>query len=217
MIFKHCLICDSLISHKETICFECSKKLESSYLNRTFTTCSKCGYPLIDKVYSCPECSNRKGNYIFSLYDYRESFAREVLEHYKFKNEKKFSKLYASVIKPYIANYDVVIPVPSSEKSLKNRGWDQMVEICKQLKCSNIKYVFKNVNSFSEQKFLNREQRIINSIDKYCLVDVDIDVNSKILVIDDITTTGATINSCINLLKDHGFKNVDGLTLYAQI
>lgn len=216
MVFNHCIICDSIIKRNSVTCVFCSEKLKKCKLDNIFKTCKICGYPLLSNIYKCTECQKRSNNYILSMYDYRNSFVRELLVNYKFNYKIEYSRLFASIITKYIEDFDYVIPIPSSSKSLLKRGWDQMYEICKHLDKDKVRCVLVNNSNGPEQKELNREERLHAAENNYKLVDCSISKDSKILVIDDVTTTGATMINAINLLKENGFHNVFGFTYFVQ-
>ena len=124
------------------------------------------------------------------------------------KNEKFFKILNS---------YDTIIPVPISKQRRKERGYNQSELIAKELsKYLQGKYeekiLIKTKNIIAQSK-LNKEQRQKNIKDAYKLFEKEKVKNKKVLLIDDIYTTGNTVNECCKTICNSNVKKIDVLTI----
>ena len=112
------------------------------------------------------------------------------------KNEKIFEK---------IKKYDKIITVPISKKRLKTRGYNQSYLIAKEIaNQTNLELVNNcliKTKNIKEQSKLNKEERKQNIQGVYELKNQQLIENKKILLIDDIYTTGSTVNECSKILR----------------
>ena len=116
-----------------------------------------------------------------------------------------------------LKKYDIIIIVPVSNKRKLERGYDQCELIAKEIsKNFNIQYnekcLLKNRN-IQPQSLLTKEERIKNVENVYSVKNQEKIINKKILLIDDIYTTGSTVNECSRILKQAGGKNIGILTI----
>ena len=104
-----------------------------------------------------------------------------------------------------IQNYDTIVPVPISEKRLKARGYNQSLliarEIANQLNLELLNNCLIKTKNIVEQSKLNRDDRIQNVKGVYDIKNKQLIKNKKILLIDDIYTTGSTVNECSKILR----------------
>lgn len=207
------------------VCGICGK-LSQNYL------CNKCQKILksqakfiIDKKEDC-NLNFNKHLYIFKY----EGIIRKEILNYKF-NEKSY--LYVTFVNFLLKNekffkilksYDKIIPVPISSKRRNERGYNQSELIAKHiinrlsekekdlsLECiSNCLIKNKNI---VEQSKLNKEERQKNIQGVYTLKNKEILIDKKILLVDDIYTTGSTVNECCKILKQASPRIIDVLTL----
>lgn len=186
--------------------------------------------PLVSLIYRCPGCNSDSRPAIYSLYDYRAPFFRHILEQWKFEGRRSYTALiaeeYLCALKKNYADLSsvVLVPVPCSPESLKKRKWDQMKDIVLYLKRKHgIKYNFlikNNKDVSGQQKTLDRKQRISAAGGKYAINEIKAckaDKSKTHVVLDDITTTGSTIKSCVNLLNENNFNTGTAVTLMAEI
>lgn len=152
-----------------------------------------------------------------------EGIIRKMILNYKF-NDKAF--LYKTFVNFLLKNenlfeilqsYDTIVPVPISNKRLKQRGYNQSLliakEINKYLKVNlNYKSLVKNVHVIQQSK-LNKEDRLKNIQGVYKLNNKEILESGNILLIDDIYTTGSTVNECSRVLKSANVNKVGVLTI----
>ena len=148
---------------------------------------------------------------------------RKFLIHYKFNDQ---SYLYLTIVNFLLKNkkifeilksYDTIIPVPISKKRRKERGYNQSELIAKEMaKNLGIEYntdCLIKVKNIVEQSKLNKEERQKNIQGVYELHKQNKLQNKKILLIDDIYTTGSTVNECCKILKQASPKQIEVFTL----
>ena len=145
------------------------------------------------------------------ILDYKfneKSYIYETFVNFILKDEKIFEKLQT---------YDTIIPVPISKTRMKERGYNQSFLIAKALGNKLNIHIETNclikTKNVIEQSKLNREERKQNIQNVYELKNKQILNNRKILLIDDIYTTGNTINECSKILKQANPKRIDVLVL----
>ena len=199
--------------------------------------CGICGK--LDKEYLCKRCQKMLENetiweikqnvnpYIFfqefiSIFKY-QGIIREKIIDYKF-NEKSY--LYKTFVNFLLKNqkvfekiesYDKIIPVPISSKRKKERGYNQSLLIAREIsKKTEIQLqldcLVKTRNTIEQSK-LNKQEREKNAQNVYELKNKEIIKNKKILLLDDIYTTGNTANSCCKILKQAKPKKIGVIVL----
>lgn len=107
--------------------------------------------------------------------------------------------------------------VPTDPKRWQERGYHLPQLLTKHLSHQlKIPYLdlFDKTNSTQAQTHLNREQRLVNLKDAFTLKAASLTNLTRICLIDDVTTTGSTLNQCAQtLLQNHGFLKIFGLVL----
>lgn len=157
--------------------------------------------------------------YIFSY----DGIIRKFIIKYKF-NEKPY--LYRTIInfikknkKKYLflEKYDIILPVPISKKRKKQRGYNQSSLIAKNIAREfKIKYdenVLKKIKDIKPQSELTKEERVKNIQGAYKVKNYKKIINKKILLLDDVYTTGSTVNECSKKLIQIGALEVDVFTI----
>jgi len=214
---SECLCCGNplftLAERQKPICRHCDSGLKRLKAR----VCSHCGYPLISEKDICMRCRTKKDFFVLnrSLYIYDES-AKELLIQYKIFQRKEAAPFLASELYLLMKENSLdfpVIPVPCSPKKKKKRSWDQVELVCNYLHKNHkmeIVKALKRVDSES-QKHLNKEMRSKNLKDKIQVTKVKIPENC--ILLDDVITTGATLNECARVLLEHGAKKVFAITI----
>ena len=157
--------------------------------------------------------------YIFQY----EGIIRRLILKYKFKEEAYLYKTFVNFLLKNkklfekIKKYDTIIPVPISKKRYKIRGYNQSEligkELAKKLKINiETEYLFK-VKNIIEQSKLSKEERTKNIQGVYKLIKKEKIKNKKILLIDDVYTTGSTVNECSKILRKANPKKIGVFTL----
>ena len=200
------------------VCGICGK------LNGNFL-CKKCQKELeAEAVFGIDNIENNTKYFDEHLYIFKyEGIIRRAIIKYKFKEETYLYKTFVNFLlknKKFfekIKKYDTIIPVPISKKRYKIRGYNQSELIGKELsKKLNInigtEYLFKTKN-IMEQSKLSKEERAKNIQGVYKLINKEKLENKKILLIDDVYTTGSTVNECSRILRKANPKKIGVLTL----
>lgn len=204
-----CAVCHTIIDENEFLCDYCMSMLENCGEHKM---CIKCGLPK-------EECRCKKDVYFFDAAIapfFRETTAKNAMYDFKFRKNIRVSRYFAEkmalVVKQYYCdiNFDFVTFVPMSKKAIKKRGYNQSELIAKDLsEILNLplkKHLLKCRNKKRSQFKLNAKQRQENVKDIfYC----DNKLNGQtVLLVDDIKTTGATLNECGKALLSVGADKV---------
>jgi ComF family protein len=160
---------------------------------------------MLDLHYPCVGCL--KGIQAYGRY---EPPLSTLIKRYKFGSEKKLAKVLAPLYHSMLQNLGnvVLIPIPASRKGFHDRGFDQMATLCKVLK-KNYGYPVLHVlvgKGKGEQKFLTseqRKQRIGYAVEKRqsAVIEKCKLQSYTFVMIDDISTTGRTLEQCSELLN----------------
>ncbi|WP_369858591.1 ComF family protein [Aquimarina sp. I32.4] len=101
---------------------------------------------------------------------------------------------------------DVVVPVPLHKVRLRERGYNQVekfgIEIAEKLNAEYIDSVLKKKSYNKKQSKHLKFNRWMNTVETFGTQNESLLENKHVLLVDDIVTTGATIESCVNVLKD---------------
>ena len=172
-------------------------------------------------IYENDSLENYYNNHIY-FFKY-EGVIRKLLINYKFSEKSYlFRTITNFIIKnerfcEIIKSYDIIIPVPISKKRYKERGYNQSYLMAKnigkyfEIKVEN-KCLIKRKNII-EQSRLGKEERQKNIVGVYSLINPCKIQNKRILLIDDIYTTGSTANECCKTLLKANIKLIDVLTV----
>ncbi len=157
-----------------------------------------------------------------------EGIIRKSIIDYKFNDSGYLYKTFQKIILndkkvcDFIKCYDIIIPIPIHKNRKKERGYNQSYLIIKGIVNElNSKYktdiitnnsvLRKNIDT-PRQSMLNKEEREKNLKNAYCLTKKEDLVDKKILIFDDIYTTGNTVKECTKILLKANPKCVDVLT-----
>ncbi len=204
-----CSACKSVTDNYHSLCDDCYSKLL-----KLETTCTKCNssLALIDNV--CIVCRQSKKNIskIYSNYSYSYPI-KEVLANIKFQYALRVKKLLPLLIdlsNVNIEEYDAIIPVPSHFFRKFRRVYHPTDIIAKHIATEhNIKLdnALKRTRYTPYQFRLDRTKRSGNIRDAFIYTSKS--TYNSVLLIDDIITTGSTIEECASTLKSAGVKRVD--------
>lgn len=154
-------------------------------------------------------------------YGYYGGVLKELILKFKYKNNFTAGDILAEFLEEFIINnlnYKeyIITYIPLSKKSKKARGFNQCEYIAKKIGRDlsiEVLEVFIKQRETKEQKTLKKDERYENIKDAFKLKNGVHLENYNIILIDDVTTTGATLNEAYRLLKKFEVKDVKLLTL----
>jgi ComF family protein len=219
-----CPCCEKFLEEGEKgFCKSCLSEIQ--WISPPF--CSICGTPFPSREIECHPCGDCmvKKRYFTTaraLGSYEGSLKRAIHQwKYEGKNilTPSFGKWMIEGFYKYwdTSFFDLLIPVPLHKKRLKERGFNQALLLVKELsRATGIPYkkriLFKKKQSIPQVdlNLVEREKSIRGSFDINRKEEIK---GKRILLIDDVYTTGATVNECSKVLISAGAKRVDVLTL----
>jgi competence protein ComFC len=208
MIFPQvCSICGKM--NTKSLCNKCKIKLEKSFKFQEDNYSKK-----IDK------------NFVEHYYFFRyEDIIRSQILSFKFREKSYIYKTIVSFLEnkqksfEKLKKYDIILVIPISKKRKKERGYNQSALMAKGISQIISAKVLKNriykIKNTVPQSTLNKEQREKNVKGVYRVTNTKGLKDKKILIFDDIYTTGNTVNECARVLVEKGIKkdNIGVLTI----
>lgn len=177
----------------------------------------------------CPKCeaelpytgnnSAQKGDFFSVCVSplYYEDEVRESLLRFKFKDATGYAGTYAKIIAECVSRelagrYDYISWVPLSRKRYKERGYDQAMlialAVALELDALAVGTLEKTVHVEKQSKMGSPEKRRANISGAYAVSDPELIEGKRILLIDDIITSGSTLSECARMLRAKGAAEV---------
>ncbi len=218
---KRCPICGNIVPLGDALVHvECLKKLERV----REPICKKCGKPIESPEQEyCMDCTKHQFSYTRgrSLWVYNHAIDASIFA-YKYKGKREYWQFYSNAIltelTTFIKNTDpqVIIPVPLNKRKQIQRGYNQAEWIAKgiskKLEIPIDTHVLIRNRWTVPQKELSNKERIANLLQAFEL-EKNHQHYDRVLLIDDIYTTGSTIEACSKILKKDGVKEIYFITL----
>lgn len=213
-----CIFCGKIC--QEGICPECRTKVRTIREPR----CKKCGKPIrrAEEEY-CYDCQKRKFHYEQgrSLWLHKAP-VKESVYRFKYKNRRVYGEVYAKEMAEAfgellrLREIDLIIPVPLHKRKLKSRGFNQAAVLARKLGeltgiPVNTELVVRRKYTTPQKEFGHNERRK-NLKDAFAVTKKQMDA-AHILIIDDIYTTGSTIDSIAEVLEKSGVTKTYFLTI----
>ncbi len=213
---KRCIFCESIIGPYDEICSDCEENLP--WIDGDI--CHYCGNMKDDCT-----CKKRHGHYYDGIVSplYFSGNVRKSIHSFKFRDEPQYAEVYASMMNrirskeyPEI-KFDYVTYIPMNSKQEKKRGYNQGRLLAKEVsKISDIAFgdellikLFETQTQHKCENWLERSGNLLGVFD----VNPDYDINGKnILLVDDVKTTGSTLNECSKMLYLNGAESVYCIT-----
>lgn len=215
-----CAVCDEVLSASEkgicASCRACIRTVEDPY-------CIKCGKPLHDgQITYCHDCGTTvhaftRGRILFYYEDIRESVYR-----FKYEGRQEYASFYAAEAERIVGeeirswNAEALIPIPLHEAKLKKRGYNQAALFAEALSARMgipvLEEALARERNTVPQKGLNREERQKNLKKAFKMIRNDVKLKT-IILIDDIYTTGSTVDEAGALLRQAGISDIYVITL----
>ncbi len=204
-----CYICnyrDEYIGQNH-ICKSCSAELE----RLEGLVCSKCSKPLDHDAELCDECLMKTKCFERAIAPLEYTgFSKKLVRDYKYGGKSYLYKLFGPMIvekleEEGIGRFDAIVPVPLHRSKLKTRGYNQSELIAKyisfKIDAPVLKLIIRTKKTVP-QSSLTGEKRWSNVKNAFEYSEKPGRV-SRILLVDDIYTTGATLNACASILREN--------------
>ncbi len=211
-----CLYCDDIGHAGLDLCHSCYNELPWNT-----RACRRCALPLqTNNAAVCGACSNRNIYFeqAFTPFIF-EHFVKKAVYQFKFNSKLNYGKLLAQLLTHYIQKHNVVIPdtlipVPLHGRRLRKRGFNQALEIARivgrHVGCA---ISFKDVRRAREtrvQMELSANNRYANVKNAFMLQTSKPSFTGQhVAIVDDVMTTGNTVNEVARCVKKAGAKRVD--------
>ena len=199
---RRCPVCDDIVGGRALICEPCRLRLHPV----GEPLCKKCGKPLSTaEAEYCPDCGRKKHLYVRgrAALEY-DSVMRESIGRFKYKNRREYGDFYVQELLRACGeavrswNPDLLIPIPLHKSRRRKRGFNQAELIArglgKELGIPVSADSLLRTKKTSPQKELNDQERKSNLKNAFQLAKDNVKFK-KILLIDDIYTTGSTIDA----------------------
>ncbi|MDR1150288.1 MAG: ComF family protein [Clostridiales bacterium] len=227
---KKCIICGEILNLKKeiAICESCDKEKLVEKIDNV-NRCKICSRMISFNSKICKDCLSNDFSFDknFSLFKYNETM-KNIISRFKFEDNSFIGILLSELMcKEINLNkifknriFDFIIPVPIHWNRERKRGFNQSKILAKKISQKNKIFLetknFLRVKNTKAQFNLNKIEREENLRGAFC-VKKNIFKNKNIILIDDIFTTGSTINNCAKTLKKIGSNYVASITLSITI
>ena len=220
-----CLVCGSRETYRREhlICEACIDSI--SLIRHPF--CIHCGKPFLtesDRDHLCGDCLTQKSylTIVRALGKY-EGVLQKLIHQFKYKQQFAVSNILEFLLDGYqkkdinFCSYNFSVPVPLHRSRLRQRGFNQSVLWGKILeKKYNLplkRMVLQRIVCTPPQIALRGKERKNNVRNAFKVKNSELVNGKTILLLDDVYTTGATMNECARVLKKAGAFRVDGFVI----
>lgn len=198
LVCLHCGI--SLVKHESLICSFCNARLPQTFFHN-------------DPVNEMSRAMWGRANIEFAtafLFFKKAGIAQGLLHNLKYKGRKEvgiqFGNRFGNQLKdnPFVSHTDYLIPVPLHRNKLRSRGYNQSKIICDGMQSSLDIPVVENLKRISYTDTQTRKHRFdrwLNVSEKFVLTNPELLENKRVLLVDDVFTTGATVEACCKVLE----------------
>lgn len=209
-----CPMCDRPVRpFGERICPECVEKRK--ILTQPY--CMKCGKHLVDEREFCGDCSRVQHVFVRgrALYEY-ESVVGSIYR-FKYGGRREYADFFAEEMEKYLGDFireirpDALIPIPLHRKRKNRRGYNQAECLARALGARmeipvRSRYLLR-VRNTTPLKLLNPAERQNNLKKAFIIGENDVKLE-KVILVDDIYTTGSTMDEAARTLLANGVKSI---------
>jgi ComF family protein len=219
-----CCLCQQVADINTSLC-----KICHSNLLRNNCCCVSCATPLnnssgdLDNGLLCGSCQQHKPfyNQVFSPFLYQQQMV-QLIHQFKYHDKLYLGRTLADL---FIGQFnsqnhqqmpELIIPVPLHSKRLKHRGFNQSKELAnyfsQKMKITTKDDLIERIKLTHTQRGLTLAERKANLNNAFAMSGKTFD-NKHVVVVDDVMTTGNTVNEVAKVLKQAGAERVDVWTI----
>lgn len=197
-----CALCDRIVKYDECVCNDCLSKVR--YYDNY---CKTCGFT----VCRCESNHAYDKALCMGIYD---GVLKEGILRLKSKMSQQMCRFFAEWVRglPEAENIDAVVFVPMTKKRFKQSGFNHSRALAKYVSAAIDKPLVCNalvkVKDYTHHKLSANERREYVNEAYECAASVKSLSGKTVMLVDDIMTTGATLDKCASLIKDLGAKSV---------
>ena len=190
------------------------------------TRCAACDEHVAPRVLFCAECGvavlraapQPRGQHAVFAYGGAIATAIVRLKYGgRFDLASRFGPVMAGVMEPFAAQLDLVVPVPLHPARLAERGFDQAAllagPVARGLRVPHASRALVRMRATPRQASLDRAARATNVATAFCCRSPRVVEGKRVLLVDDVRTTGATLAACAQALRSAGAARVLTLVL----
>ena len=218
----HCVHCGRRVEEGRDWCDECASGIERVKPPR----CETCSQPYdgMTSDFVCPNCRGEEFSFVCAVTVARSHRAvRDAIHRLKYNREMWLARVLAEFQREGFADprlagikFDALVPVPLHARRLRERQFNQAAILAEHLSKSSkipIREVLRRTRYTGTQTRLTRKARRQNLRDAFSLrQDADV-TNLDLLLVDDVLTTGSTLDACAAILLENGARSVRALTV----
>ncbi|MDD5430631.1 MAG: ComF family protein [Candidatus Pacebacteria bacterium] len=210
-----CLNCRTHMEKEEIKTGMCWKCLNGIVLNSSFF-CPICKARLPDGIKTC----HKDSKYLLAAAaNYNNDAVKNIIWHFKYRGWQKLQNILGNFLTGYLqtlnTNFEafIIVPVPLHKNKQRKRGFNQ-AEILGKIAAEHLNIVMearclKRIkNTATQAELKNHELRKKNVANCFFVENPDLIRDKNILLIDDVFTSGSTINEAVNVLRANGAKKI---------
>lgn len=204
-----CWECGSGVEGGVGLCLNCAGKIL-----KIENYCLRCGAPSSEPLSSCLRCESKRLYYerAVSLFSYEGIIRRLIIAH-KYMGDTSATTIIKRLIKEHLNvtfDIDAIVPVPQDERRYRRRGYDHLAPLLKTVSQTlpnrpPVVYLLRKTVSTAPQVILSEAMRKRNLIRAFEVIDRGLPKKSRLLLFDDVISTGATVKECARTLRNCGY------------
>lgn len=217
-----CEICGEPTAHADYLCAQCLTN--APRIKPPF--CATCSEPFdgaMSETFSCANCAHRKLHFECAVSSYRSrGTVRKIVHNFKYGRQIQLRFPIADWLGETLDDprlrgrrFDIVVPVPLHPTRKRERGFNQ-AELLAELLCARssltMRPVLERIRYTTTQTVFDRAERMENLRDAFRLRKKTDVRGLRVLLIDDVLTTGSTLSECARVLKQAGAISVHAAT-----
>jgi len=220
-----CIACGNLVNGIEANPF-CQSCFSHVHFIQS-PLCARCGIPFAaeeGRDHLCGDCATSKAHFTVARAVGRyEDVLLDAIHRFKYKGKTHIGEVLGQIMASHdypsfrIIDYTMIVPVPLHRKRLRERGFNQSVilarEVAKRHSLPMNFAVLKRKTWTEPQVMLGKDARGANVRGAFEVTDNEKMRDEKVLLVDDVYTTGSTVKECARVLKKSGAAEVAVLTL----
>jgi len=217
-----CVVCGMDVDRSEYLCASCQSR--APRIAPPF--CSKCSEPFsgaITQAFSCANCEHRLLHFDAAVAAYRSrGLVRQLVHEFKYGRQRHLRYPLAAWLGENMddarlrgRHFDVIVPVPLHPARERERGFNQAALLAESLSAQEgtpLRPLLERIRYTTTQTAYDRAERMENLHEAFRLRK-KVDVRQlRVLLVDDVLTTGSTLSECARVLKGAGALSVYAVT-----